>query len=82
MSLPRFFFNIDSAHLMWNAPPISLEQFLHEILGATQGTQVDNEVNLILHERPDDIAPPFTLYVLRLEIKYNILPMGLARIES
>ena len=37
----------------------------------------DNEVNLILLERPDDIAPPFTLYTVRLEINYNILPMGL-----
>jgi hypothetical protein len=41
--------------------------------------QGDNDITLILHQRPDDIILPFTLYTLRLEINYNILPMGLRR---
>jgi hypothetical protein len=45
MTPPRFLFNIDGAHLMYVAPPVSLDQFLHEILGITEGTQVDGYVH-------------------------------------
>ena len=70
----QYAFNWNGMHGDWEAS--------FDLTGGDWIRQGDNEVNLILHERPDDIALPFTLYVLRLEIKYNILPMGLAGIES
>ena len=38
--------------------------------------QGDNEVNLKLLARPDDVLPQMTLYALRVEIEYNVVPMG------
>ena len=41
--------------------------------------QGDNNVHVVLHDRPQDIAPPLILYAVRVEINYNVLPMGLMR---
>ena len=38
--------------------------------------QGDNEVNLTLRSRPDDVGPQLTLYAVRVEIQYNVVPMG------
>ena len=40
--------------------------------------QGDNEVKLTLLARPDDVRPQLTLYAVRVEIEYNVVPMGLA----
>jgi hypothetical protein len=61
----------------WNGMHGDMEATF-DLTGGDWIQEGDNEVNLILLERPDDIAPPFTLYTVRLEINYNILPMGLA----
>jgi len=39
--------------------------------------QGDNQVNLTLLARPDDVLPQMTLYALRVEIDYNVVPMGI-----
>ena len=39
--------------------------------------QGENEFTLTLHKRPADILQPLALYSLRLEVRYQALPMGL-----
>ncbi len=57
MPLPRFFRYIDGSFLRCVAPPISIEQFEDEIVGAVKGTQVDG----IIHHMftPGDAVPMF-----------------------
>jgi hypothetical protein len=39
--------------------------------------QGENEFTLTLHKRPPDILQPLALYSLRLEVRYQAIPMGL-----
>ena len=40
MQTPRFFRYVDGSYMMFVAPPITLDQFLYEIVGLLEGTQV------------------------------------------
>ena len=67
----QYAFNWNGMHGHWEAA--------FDLTAGDWIRQGDNEVNLVLLDRPDDIAPPMTLYTVRVEINYDVLPMGVVR---